>query len=153
MKPSIVNSTYSCYCLLLCFAIIIIILLIYYYSFVCYVEDDIHAREGGIVTLGTNHAFLCDFCGLVYFLYCTSFDRFFPVISQCSVVQSVSWFSCQFLSNLSVCIVCLLLKIIFTYSNYCQTRSTRLHMVHGPPGQISKMTCQTVTVSREARKV
>ena len=35
------------------------------------------------VTLGTNHAFLCDFCGLVYFLYCTS-------LSQCSVVKSVS---------------------------------------------------------------
>ena len=82
-----------------------------YYSFVCFVKDDIHAR---------------DFCGLVYFLYCTSLTGFSLLsvnVQLCS--QSVDSLV-SFVQSLCVCIVCLLLKI-FTYSNYCQTRSMRLH--------------------------
>ena len=82
-----------------------------YYSFVCFVKDDIHAREGGIVTLGTHHTFLYDFCGLVYFLFCTSLTGFSLLslnVQLCS--QSVD-------SLISFCLISLCVHCMFAAKN------------------------------------
>ena len=93
---------------LLCFVIFGLI-----YSFVCFVEDDIHAREEGIVTVVPALPTFLIFVVMFYMVKPVSLVLILPVILVFawyqSVVQSISQLISGQLSLYSLCILSVLL--------------------------------------------